>query len=162
MSDRSGPLPPPIAARERSLAERLLEDETLRGDLDDETWAPVQDWLLRMAARAAAGTDGLDETAAQAVLDRAWSVLKGLVGGLTAALAVGTDSVEFASRVESIAPHLQPPVVDAASGAEVRPALQRVARQLVAAGADGPTTAARLVDVLEPRPRVNVRASHAY
>jgi hypothetical protein len=144
--------PPPVAARQRALAERLLDDERLRGDLDDATWAPIQDWLLRVAGRVAARTDGLGDAAAQPVLDQAWHVLTALVGALTSALAVETASAEFASRVASLAPDLQPPVVDAAAAPHVGEALRQAARQLTAARADGPTAAARLVAALETRP----------
>ena len=36
----------PGARREQRLAERFLENEALRGDLDDADLAAVQDWLL--------------------------------------------------------------------------------------------------------------------
>jgi hypothetical protein len=134
------------------LAERLLEDEALRGNLDDATWAPIQDWLLQVARRVAAGTVGLGDSAAQPVLDQARRTLKALVGALAAALTVGTASAEFPSRVESLAPDLQPPVVDAAAVGRVREALRGAARQLTTARADGPTAAARLVAALEARP----------
>ena len=65
-----------VAIRERRLAERLLEDEALRGDLDDATWQPIQDWLLAEAARLATATEGLDDAAAAAVLDRAQVTLR--------------------------------------------------------------------------------------
>lgn len=67
-----------VAARERRLAERLLEDERLRGDLDDEAWQPIQDWLLQGAALVAAATSGLDDATANDVLDEASRVLRQL------------------------------------------------------------------------------------
>lgn len=149
MPEMSDAPSPPVAARERALAERLLEDETLRGDLDDATWAPIQAWLLRVAHRVATGTLRLDDAAAQPVLDQAWRVLKALTGALAEALAVGTGSAEFASRVDSLMPHLQPPVVDAAAAPQTREALRQAVRQLTAARADSPTAAARLVRALE-------------
>jgi hypothetical protein len=65
---------PSVADRERSLAERWLEDESLHGDLDDQTWQPIQDWLLAVATRVATATAGQDDAAAQALLDRAHAV----------------------------------------------------------------------------------------
>lgn len=67
-----------VAARERRLAERLLEDERLRRGLDDETWQPIQDWLLQGATLAAAATSGLSDAAADDVLDQASRVLREL------------------------------------------------------------------------------------
>jgi hypothetical protein len=127
----------------------LLEDEALRGDLDDVTWAPLQAWVLRVAGRVAAGTAGVDDPAAQAILDRASRVLKAVVAALASALAVGTGSAEFARRVASLDGDLQPPVLEAAHARQAREILRQTARQLAAAQADGPTAAARLVEALE-------------
>ena len=59
----------PVEAREQRLAERLLEDEALRGDLEDDAWQPVQTWLLEQVGQLAATTAGLNDSAAQVVLD---------------------------------------------------------------------------------------------
>jgi hypothetical protein len=154
----SDPAPTPtgsssvVAARERSLAERLLEDESLRGGLDDQTWAPVQDWLLREAHRAAVRTEGLDDAAAEAELDRTWERLRDLGNGLSAALEAGTGSPEFTRRVDALGADLRPPVMSTSAARKVRAQLQATAKELAAAGADGPTAAARLVAVLETAP----------
>ena len=56
----AAPAPAPsgsrVADRERRIAERLLEDEALRGDLDDATWQPVQGWLLARVRLLATST----------------------------------------------------------------------------------------------------------
>jgi hypothetical protein len=127
----------------------LLEDEAVRGDLDDATWGPLQAWLLRVVHRVAVGTDGMEDAAAQAVLDRAWRVLKPLVGSVGSALRAGTSSAEFTTRVESLDEDLQSPLVDRADVPHVRDALQQAARALANSHADGPTAAARLVEALE-------------
>ncbi len=65
-----------VQQREERLAERLLDDEALRGSLDDATFQPIQDWLLVEAARLAASTDGLDDATAAPLLDRGLRTLR--------------------------------------------------------------------------------------
>lgn len=78
---------PAVDAREKRLAEWLLEDERLRGDLDDDTWQPIQDWLLVEARRLAAETAGLSEEQADAALARAREDLRGAAFTLVDAAA---------------------------------------------------------------------------
>lgn len=47
-----------IAARQQRAAERLVEDERLRGDLTDEEFGPLLDWALATIDRVAAETVG--------------------------------------------------------------------------------------------------------
>lgn len=65
-----------IAAREERLAERFLEDEALRGNLDGATWQPLQEWLLAAVHRLADSTRGLDDAAAEPLLERGSAALR--------------------------------------------------------------------------------------
>jgi hypothetical protein len=136
-----------IAARERTLAERLLEDEALRGDLDDATWQPIQDWMLVQAHRIAAATTGMDDAAAQPVLDNGQAALRQVATTLADALAAGTTSPNFAQRIEPLHKQVRPPLVDAARARRVHAALRAVVSELVAQQVDSATAAARLAAV---------------
>ncbi len=63
-----------VAARQEWAAERLLEDERLRGELTDDEFQPLLDWALATVDRVAAETAGQTEEVArrrlEAALDR--------------------------------------------------------------------------------------------
>ena len=48
--------------REQRMAERILEDESLRGDLEDDAATALVDWASAQAAAAAADPDRTDAT----------------------------------------------------------------------------------------------------
>ncbi len=50
----------------RRIAEPLLEDEALRGDLADDAFQPLLDWAIAAARRCAAAAAGAPEPAAYA------------------------------------------------------------------------------------------------
>lgn len=131
-----------IERRERRLAERLLDDESLRGDLDDTTWQPLQDWLLAVAARLAAATVDLDEEAARAYLDRGRRVLVGVARAAAEVLDAGASAADVARGVEPLVAAVGPPVFSAAHADEARAALRQAARQ-VSAERPSPAYAAR-------------------
>lgn len=137
-----------MLGRERRLAERFLEDEALRGDLDDATWQPLQDWLLTVITRLAASTKGLGDDAAQPLLDAGQARLRPIVAELAEALSDGTGEPKFAERLAAVAERLQPPLVEPADAAATAAALRAAAEELASAQADGPTAAGRLVAVL--------------
>jgi len=139
----------PLPGREQRLAERLLEDEALRGDLDDATWQPIQDWLLAVVKRVAASTAGLDDTAAQPILDQAQARLRAAVVALGEALAAGPAAPDFIQRLEAVQGELRPPIVDGARAGQARSALRSVAVDVAGAGADRATAAQRLVSAIE-------------
>lgn len=141
-----------VAERERRLAERLLERESLRGALDDATWQPIQDWLLRTAGRLAAATAGLDEPAAEPALDRGEAALMEVAAILASALDLdaGTTGPALAQRLEPLPRALVPPLVDARHARAVHARLRAATRQLAARPEPAPTAAARLVAALEP------------
>ena len=145
----SGKAPDPLASREQRLAERLLEDEALRDDLDDATWQPIQDWLLAAVRRVASSTVALDDAAAQPVLDDGQARLRSVVTTLTDALTAGPGAGDFARRLEPLHGELQPPIVEAERARRVHAALRSAARELAAERADPATAAARLAGALD-------------
>jgi hypothetical protein len=156
---RRSVMPPPqppaggddAATRERRLAERLLEDESLRGSLDDATWQPIQDWILAAATRAAAAASGLDDAAAEPVLNQAQVALRNVAATLVHALEAGPGTPDLATRLEPLHHHARPPLVERAHTRRVHAALRQVARQLGAERVDPPTAAARLVAAFQAR-----------
>jgi len=147
----SGQAADPVASREQRLAERLLEDEALRDDLDDATWQPIQDWLLAVVRRVASSTVGLDDAAAQPVLDDGQARLRSAVTTLADALGAGTGAGDFAQRLEPLHGELQPPIVEAAQARRMHAALRSAARELAAERADSATASARLIGALDAR-----------
>jgi hypothetical protein len=145
------PTKAPVAStadRERRLAEQWLEDEALRGDLDDATWQPIQDWLLAVASRAAAATAGQDDAEAEPVLDSVRADVKALASTLTDALQAGTGATDFAPQLEALHHHLRPPVVERERLPRVHAALRDATAEVVRSRADGPTAAAQVVGAL--------------
>lgn len=138
-----------VAERERRLAERLLEDEALRGELDDAAWQPIQDWLLARAARLAASTAALDDEAAQPILDAALAALRQLGAGLAEVLASRPLGQDLPDRLEPLLAAVSSPLVppDQVSGARSR--VRAVARELAATRPAPAEAAARLVAALQ-------------
>src|SRR3954452_8102723 len=66
----------PTDPRTEHLAERLMEDEMLRGNLEDVAWQPIQDWGLELLGDLARRTNNLDDAQAAPVLDRAYASLR--------------------------------------------------------------------------------------
>jgi len=144
----SGQAADPVASREQRLAERLLEDEALRDDLDDATWQPIQDWLLAVVRRVAASTAGLDDAAAQPILDAGQARLRSAVTTLTDALGAGPGG-DFAQRLEPLHGELQPPIVEPAQARRVHAALRSAARELAAERTEPAAAAVRLAGALD-------------
>jgi hypothetical protein len=138
-----------VTDRERSLAERWLEDESLRGDLDDDTWQPIQDWLLAVAAHVAAATAGLDDAAAQATLDQAQAAGKAVAQTLADALAPEAAPTDLGSRLEALHHELRAPLVEPRRAPRVHAALRAAVAELSHGTAASPTIAGRLVAALD-------------
>ena len=140
---------PGVADRERSLAERWLEDESLRGDLDDQTWQPIQDWLLVVAARVATATAGQDEATAQPLLDQAQAAGTALARILVDALGADGPPADLGHHLEPLHQELRPPIVEPDRAARVDAALRAAVAELSHSPAEGPLMAARLTAALE-------------
>jgi hypothetical protein len=140
---------PPGADRARALAERWLEDESLRGDLDDQTWQPIQDWLLAVAARVGSATAGQDDASAQRLLDQAQVVGTALARTLAGMCGPGVSPNDFGQYLEPLRAELRAPIVEPGRAATVQAAVQATLAALSHASADGPTRAARLTAALD-------------
>lgn len=62
--------------------ERLIENETLRGDLGDLGFSPIVDWASNALIGAAQATAGADDAAAQTRMDEAETATKRIVEGV--------------------------------------------------------------------------------
>jgi hypothetical protein len=65
-----------VPGRQERAASRILEDESLRGDLTDDEFQPLLDWALAQTDRAAAATARLEDEAADAFIDAAVSAVR--------------------------------------------------------------------------------------
>jgi hypothetical protein len=81
----------PVTERYRRLAERFLEDEALRGDLEDAAWQPIQDRLLREAEQLAASTADMDDAQARPILDRGQARIRQRAAEMVAAAAASGE-----------------------------------------------------------------------
>lgn len=138
-----------VANRERRLAERFLEDEALRGDLDDATWQPVQDWLLRACGRVAAATASQDDRTAHLVLEKSGRRLRDIGRTLAGALAAPQMAPSLEEALAPLVVLLGPPLVTPkqAKGAAMR--IQKAARIAAATHLSPSETASRVVAALE-------------
>jgi hypothetical protein len=146
-----------VDVRERRLAERLLEDEGLRGDLDDATWQPIQDWLLATAGHLARGTQGLTDAEADEHLHRARRALKDAAQVIQEALAVDADRSRAGPLLDELPTLLVPAVLPVGRAAALAAHLRRAGEQIEAEALEPADAAACLVaalaadgDVAEP------------
>lgn len=101
-----------VAARQERAAERLLEDERLRGDLTDDEFQPLLDWALAASDGLAARTAGLSDDEADRMLDAGLDRIKDGVrtagAAVSAMLDGGADArnAELARLAELVAPPL--------------------------------------------------------
>jgi hypothetical protein len=137
---------PAVADAERALAERLLEDETLRGDLDDATWQPLQDWLLAAAGRCAASTAGQTEDQSGPALAAAQSALRDLAHALTNLVTSASADV-YSAGLDELSPMLVEPLV--ADPAAARAALADVPGRATPGEADPVDVATAITAALD-------------
>ena len=83
-----------VLARQERAAERILDDEGLRGDLADDEFQPLLDWALMAADRIAAGTAGLSDDEADQRLDAQIARVKDAVRLAAEAVAAHTRGAE--------------------------------------------------------------------
>ncbi len=127
----------------RRIAERLLEDESLRGDLDDASWQVVQDWLLRVLERAqASALSAADVTSVEGELR---SVGRAVVETVEAA-ADGGDATASAANLGQLLGSL---LFDRSNKARASRALASAARALRARPAPPAEAARQLVAALD-------------
>jgi hypothetical protein len=138
-----------VVDRARTLAEAWLEDESLRGDLDDQTWRPIQDWLLGVADRIARSTAGQDDRAAQLVLEQVSHQARAVARILTRALASDLPARELSRVFDLPAGQLQPPLIERPRLPAVRAALQATLAAQTRHTSDRPTLAGHLTAALD-------------
>jgi hypothetical protein len=138
----------PTDPRTERLAERLLEDETLRGNLEDMAWQPIQDWALEILGDLARRTKDLDDPEAAPVLDRAYSSLRQAIGALADIAEHGPESSEVSKPMETLRATLVPPLMDARTGSVRADRAAAVAARLKADRATSAHAANRLISAL--------------
>jgi hypothetical protein len=101
-----------VASRQERAAERLLEDERLRGDLTDDEFQPLLDWALAASDALAAGTAGLSDDRAAETIEAGLVRIRGIVvvarGAISAMLDAGAEgrNRELARLPDLLAPPL--------------------------------------------------------
>lgn len=131
-----------VAARQERAAERLLEDERLRGDLTDDEVQPLLDWALAQSDALAARTAGLADEQAERVIDDGLARIKDAMQAAGGAVLAMADSGAEARNAElaRLPDSIGPPLVGEERQAEVRStladALAPVTRDPDLAGSD--------------------------
>jgi hypothetical protein len=138
----------PTDPRTERLAERLVEDEALRGSLEDAAWQPIQDWALELLGDLARRTKDLDDAQAASVLDRAYASLRQAIGALADIIEHGPDSSEVSKPMETLRATLKPPLVDARTGSVLADRAAAAAARLKADRATSAHAANRLISAL--------------
>jgi hypothetical protein len=95
---------PDMELRVRIAAESLLENEALRGFLDDESATTLLDWGMALAKELAASTDTIedDEEANEAIYPRMRALRKMLEG--VKAIAVSRSMMERLQGAQNLVP----------------------------------------------------------
>lgn len=75
-----------VASRQERAASRILDDESLRGDLADEEFQPLLDWALAETDRVAASTRSMSDAEADTRIDRALDAIRDVVRAAGAAV----------------------------------------------------------------------------
>src|SRR5262249_20501057 len=139
-------------ALEQRFAERLLDDESLRADLTDDEYQPIQDWALdRLHAQAGAVDDPKAPEAETAMGNAVESVRQVL---LAVDDAVGhrpdRDAQAFAAGLAPLVEAVAPPLYADETAAGVRQAVQEAIPRVAAQkdDLDGPALVQALVSAL--------------
>jgi hypothetical protein len=104
---RPAPAPPVnLDARRERAAGRIVEDERLRGPLEDDAFAPLLEWGLAWVDAYAVATAGLDDAAAEAALEPGLSWVRAQLTALVSLLA-DWRSLSPAARADRLV-HLAP------------------------------------------------------
>ncbi|HEY7064996.1 MAG TPA: hypothetical protein VII06_26210 [Chloroflexota bacterium] len=140
-------------ALEQRFAEQLLDDESLRADLTDDEYQPIQDWALdRLHEQAVAVADPAApeaETAMAAVLESLRRVLRAVDD--TVGHRADRDAQAFTDGLAPLVEAVEPPLYTAEGPAnDVRQSVQAAIPRLAAQkdDLDGPALVQELVAVL--------------
>lgn len=125
----AAPAPRPVSELARSLAERLTEDETLRGNLSDEAFEPLLDWALRRVDLLAERCGARAPEVAEACFESGGRALRELLR--VADLAIGQRAAQAPDlalgRLQLLDTLIEPPLFGAD---EVTAARRRLAELL--------------------------------
>ena len=80
-----------VAARQERAAGCILDDEGLRADLTDDEYGPLLDWALGVADRLGLATGGLDDAAADAVIDAGLQTAREILRAASAAIVAQAE-----------------------------------------------------------------------
>jgi hypothetical protein len=136
---------PDLESRRQRAAERLLDDERLRGDLTDEEFQPLLDWALTAIDRVVVAESDQDVDAA---MDQIRTVIQAISDALVSAPDITEE--DFAAQLRVALDSLAPPLVPARVGEADRQAVLADVREIAGQKADlsGPEIAERLAKIL--------------
>ena len=141
-----------VASRQEWAAERLLEDERLRGDLTDDEYQPLLDWALAVVDRVAEA--GVEESEAVATerLEATLDAIRDVVGALGSIVGERHElsESELNARLEEVQVALVPLLAGPGDAAEVTSRLARAVKEGAASddGSDGAQVSRRIARVL--------------
>jgi len=136
------PLSDSVSARQERAAERLLEDESLRGDVTSEQLQPLLDWALEVSVRIIACTGAMTDAEAQAATDAGLARLRLVVQAAARAIVAMLDAgpearnAELRELSEIVGPPLVPPEAVVSSRMTLTAAFDRLAADRSLAGAE--------------------------
>jgi hypothetical protein len=125
-----------------------LEDEALRGDLEDAAWQPIQDWAIERIADLARRANGLDDDEAVLMLESAYRSLRKVTVTLADLAALEPRSTEATERLEALRAALTPPLVDVGVGSRLVDLAAEAVASLQEEQATSANIASRLVSAL--------------
>ena len=147
------PEPRPVEQLAESLTLRLVEDESLRGNLTDDEYQPLLDWATRRIQELAGSYAGLPAAAAAARFTQTAGQLLELLRMIDLAVGdrsgVSTDAI--LSRFEMLDTLLAPPLLPGPTATVAQARLEALLAEPPErlAAEDGAALVRRLVEVLE-------------
>lgn len=80
-----------VASRQERAASRILDDESLRGDLADDEFQPLLDWALAETDRIAASTMNMSDDEADARIEKGLDAIRDIVRAAGAAIVAHAE-----------------------------------------------------------------------
>lgn len=138
--------PPSEPDIETQLAERLLDDESLRGNLDDESWRPLQGLLLSLVKRYSANIDTTANVSAS--IDTGHRTFRDLGEALVFILEASPDDSQLEDAWTRLRNLLVAPVIGIPNVDATLANIRAIVADLAARRIDTPTAANALRDGL--------------
>lgn len=120
-------------ARREYAANRILEDERLRGPLDDVAYAPLQRWALDWVDAYALATAGIeDDTRARQHVDAGVAWVRTQIEALVSVLTSwpGCSPLDRAAQLAEIAPGFPAPGLASATCLAERDSVETIASEI--------------------------------